>query len=94
MTGAKKWLSTKTNGLIFTLHPTCSPAGCTVNFNAAEKSGDCPCHGRRFDLQGKVTIGPPRKDLQPVAFTAQEKLMIKWSSAKLKRAFLKNQNDR
>jgi len=61
------------NGLITPLHPTCTHAGCKVNFNAAEKSGAYPCHGRRFDLHGKVISGPPRKDLPPVEFTAKEK---------------------
>ena len=61
------------NGVITTLHPTCTHAGCTVLFNAAEKSWDCPCHGGRFDLQGKVISGPPRKDLPPVEFKGQEK---------------------
>ncbi|WP_353186258.1 Rieske 2Fe-2S domain-containing protein, partial [Parapedobacter lycopersici] len=35
-------------------------------FNAAEQSWDCPCHGGRFDIAGKVMCGPPRKDLAQV----------------------------
>lgn len=57
------------DGLITALHPTCTHAGCTVKFNEAEKSWDCPCHGGRFDLNGKVISGPPLKDLPPVDFT-------------------------
>lgn len=57
------------DGLITALHPTCTHAGCTVKFNEAEKSWDCPCHGGRFDLKGKVISGPPLKDLPPVDFT-------------------------
>lgn len=56
-------------GLITALHPTCTHAGCTVLFNAAEKSWDCPCHGGRFDIDGKVISGPPRKDLPPIEFS-------------------------
>jgi len=53
-------------GKVTALNPVCTHAGCIVNFNAAEKSWDCPCHGGRFDLDGKVLTGPPRKDLQKV----------------------------
>jgi len=53
-------------GEITALIPVCTHAGCIVNFNAAEKSWDCPCHGGRFNLQGKVLTGPPRKDLEQI----------------------------
>ena len=55
-------------GLLTALHPTCTHAGCTVQFNAVEKSWDCPCHGGRFDLDGKVITGPPRTGLSRVEF--------------------------
>ncbi|MFD0794204.1 FAD-dependent oxidoreductase [Mucilaginibacter litoreus] len=54
-------------GNITALSPTCTHAGCIVNFNAAEKSWDCPCHGGRYDINGKVITGPPRRDLQNIA---------------------------
>jgi glycine/D-amino acid oxidase-like deaminating enzyme/nitrite reductase/ring-hydroxylating ferredoxin subunit len=50
-------------GDIHALNPTCTHAGCIVNFNAEEKSWDCPCHGGRFDIDGRVLNGPPLKDL-------------------------------
>uniref|UniRef100_UPI0033404CA6 FAD-dependent oxidoreductase n=1 Tax=Parapedobacter lycopersici TaxID=1864939 RepID=UPI0033404CA6 len=36
-------------GGVTALNPVCTHAGCIVNFNAAEQSWDCPCHGGRFD---------------------------------------------
>jgi len=51
-------------GLITALSPTCTHAGCMVNFNNEEKSWDCPCHGGRFDLDGKVLCGPPLESLK------------------------------
>lgn len=64
--GEKVALYKDQQGLITALHPTCTHAGCTVKFNQAEQSWDCPCHGGRFDVEGKVISGPPRKDLPPV----------------------------
>jgi glycine/D-amino acid oxidase-like deaminating enzyme/nitrite reductase/ring-hydroxylating ferredoxin subunit len=54
------------NGKITALDPTCTHAKCIVNFNAVEKSWDCPCHGGRFNLAGEVLSGPPRKNLNPI----------------------------
>ena len=51
-------------GKVTGLNPTCTHAGCTVQFNAAEQSWDCPCHGGRFDVSGKVLTGPPSRDLE------------------------------
>ena len=53
-------------GKVHALNPVCTHAKCIVNFNAAEKSWDCPCHGGRFNINGQVLTGPPRMDLQKV----------------------------
>jgi glycine/D-amino acid oxidase-like deaminating enzyme/nitrite reductase/ring-hydroxylating ferredoxin subunit len=54
------------DGVISALSPTCTHAGCIVSFNAAEKSWDCPCHGGRYDLNGKVISGPPVINLKRI----------------------------
>ncbi|HEY0963431.1 MAG TPA: Rieske 2Fe-2S domain-containing protein, partial [Pseudomonadales bacterium] len=41
----------------------CTHMGCLVHFNALEMSWDCPCHGSRFDIDGRVIEGPAQKDL-------------------------------
>jgi glycine/D-amino acid oxidase-like deaminating enzyme/nitrite reductase/ring-hydroxylating ferredoxin subunit len=53
-------------GKVNLLSPTCTHMGCLVNFNPAEKSWDCPCHGGRYDLEGQVLTGPPRKNLKKI----------------------------
>ena len=49
---------------------TCTHMGCTLRWNAAETSWDCPCHGSRFSTAGEVLDGPAvhpldRVDLDP-----------------------------
>jgi len=56
-------------GKVTAVSPVCTHAGCIVNFNAAEQSWDCPCHGGRFDTSGKVICGPPQKNLEQISLT-------------------------
>jgi glycine/D-amino acid oxidase-like deaminating enzyme/nitrite reductase/ring-hydroxylating ferredoxin subunit len=43
---------------------TCTHLGCTIKWNNAEKSWDCPCHGSRFSYEGKILNGPANKNLE------------------------------
>ncbi|MEM7593993.1 MAG: FAD-dependent oxidoreductase [Cyanobacteria bacterium P01_A01_bin.83] len=51
-------------GKVTAVNATCPHLACIVNWNSAEKSWDCPCHGGRFTCEGKVIQGPPVKDLE------------------------------
>jgi Rieske Fe-S protein len=54
------------DGEIHAVSATCTHLGCTVGFNAAEATWDCPCHGSRFSTDGAVIQGPAAKNLPPV----------------------------
>lgn len=51
------------SGQVHKVSPVCPHLGCVVDWNAAEKSWDCPCHGSRFDYDGNILQGPAVKCL-------------------------------
>ncbi|MDB5761273.1 MAG: FAD-dependent oxidoreductase [Herminiimonas sp.] len=53
------------NSQLFILSPVCSHLKCIVHWNRAERSWDCPCHGSRFNYDGKVIEGPALEPLPP-----------------------------
>ena len=53
-------------GALHELNAACPHLGCVVQWNASEKTWDCPCHGSRFECRGKVINGPANVDLEPV----------------------------
>lgn len=50
-------------GLLHRRSAVCPHLGCIVQWNNAEKSWDCPCHGSRFTSLGRVINGPSTKNL-------------------------------
>jgi len=46
------------DGSLVAVSTRCTHLGCQVNFNSAERSWDCPCHGSRFAPDGSVLQGP------------------------------------
>ena len=38
--------------------------GCLIGFNGAERTWDCPCHGSRFGVDGRVIHGPAKRGLK------------------------------
>ncbi len=53
-------------GQLHALNSACTHIKCTVGWNAAEKSWDCPCHGSRFSYDGTMLTAPARKDLEVI----------------------------
>jgi Rieske Fe-S protein len=51
-------------GQLHTYSAVCTHLGCIVTWNNSEKSFDCPCHGSRFSLTGRVINGPANNALE------------------------------
>lgn len=51
------------NDAIHFVSAECTHLGCIVKWNNDEKSWDCPCHGSRFNYEGKVLNGPANEPL-------------------------------
>lgn len=54
-------------GALFAVNPVCTHLKCEVQWNTAEKSWDCPCHGARYSYEGRMITGPADADLEPIA---------------------------
>jgi Rieske Fe-S protein len=60
------------DGTVHAVSPVCTHLHCQVSWNAAERSWDCPCHGSRFGVDGRVLEGPAvhrleRREVPPTA---------------------------
>lgn len=54
--------NTAANELV-AVNPTCTHAGCTVQWQTDANLFTCPCHGAQYDIQGQVTRGPAGRSL-------------------------------
>jgi glycine/D-amino acid oxidase-like deaminating enzyme/nitrite reductase/ring-hydroxylating ferredoxin subunit len=54
------------DGSVTMVSAICTHMGCLVDWNTAERTWDCPCHGSRFKPNGEVIGGPAESPLQKV----------------------------
>lgn len=50
-------------GRLHLISPYCAHMKCLLHFNTDETSWDCPCHGSRFSVDGKLLCGPAQHGL-------------------------------
>ncbi len=53
-----------TVNMIRPTRPRCPHLGCALRWNKMEHSWDCPCHGSRFDRDGKLLNNPATDDMK------------------------------
>jgi Rieske Fe-S protein len=64
--GAKVAAYRDADGSVTLRSAVCTHMGCTVAWNTAERTWDCPCHGSRFTPAGDVISGPAEAPLSEV----------------------------
>ena len=52
------------DGNVHAIKPYCTHLGCELSWNNLDKTWDCPCHGSRFNYQGKNIYDPAIKNLE------------------------------
>ena len=65
--GEKIGLYKDETGKLHAVNPVCTHLKCEVRWNGAEHSWDCPCHGARYDCDGKVITGPADRSLEKIS---------------------------
>lgn len=48
-------------------HPRCTHLGCAYRWETEKHEFVCPCHGGRYDINGRVIGGPPPRSLDALA---------------------------
>lgn len=73
------WIRRDARGTIAVLSSVCPHKGCAIGYTAAAHVFECPCHGAKFDLDGKRLTGPSKRDLDPLPFTVEgDRVKVTW----------------
>lgn len=68
------------DGGVIAVNPTCTHAGCAVEWKADQTEFVCPCHDSKFDAGGAVVQGPATKPLSVYPATVEgEQILVQIS---------------
>ena len=59
-------------GYFYAVSAVCTHLGCIANWKSEDGTIACPCHGSKFDKEGKVLDGPAPRSLQRFTMTLDE----------------------
>ncbi len=59
-------------GYFYSLSAVCTHLGCIANWKSEEGIVTCPCHGSKFDREGKVITGPAPRSMPRFSITQDE----------------------
>ncbi len=78
------WVLARDGGGVTALNPRCTHLGCAVDWKPDAKEFQCPCHGGRFALDGKVLGGPPPRPMDTLeAKVDQGQVLVQYRDYKL-----------
>ncbi len=83
--GEPTYLTVTSDG---SLHPmgivnNCTHLGCTFPWNGNDEQFQCPCHGSRYDADGRVMRGPADRPLKLVHVSVRQGaiMLLPWTEA-------------
>lgn len=59
-------------GYLYALSAVCTHLGCITNWKSEEGIIACPCHGSKFDMEGKKFAGPAPRSLPRLSMTLDD----------------------
>jgi cytochrome b6-f complex iron-sulfur subunit len=72
----------------YALSSTCTHLGCMTRYDVAGGEIDCPCHGSRFQLDGRVRGGPAPRSLPRLRLSVERGVLVVDTSQKVAPDFL------
>jgi menaquinol-cytochrome c reductase iron-sulfur subunit len=67
-----RWQKQGKTGHWVVLSSICTHLKCKIDYNSNDEAFKCPCHGSMFDLDGRVSKKPAKKDLPDYSDLAYE----------------------
>jgi menaquinol-cytochrome c reductase iron-sulfur subunit len=64
---ASAWVVKQSDGRVTAFAPQCTHLGCAYHWDEPGRVFDCPCHGSRFSIDGRVLAGPAPRPLDRYA---------------------------